>query len=163
MILCFLEGLVLSFILLMVCVINIRNGPVGGVHYYEQPVQDRVVELGLISREEIKRNRNLSALVLMAAMVISAPLMAFGINGASGFREGFIQLTVMYMVCGLFDRIFVDWYWVGHTGAWIIPGTEDLMPYIGRKSWTQKIGGTLILYPAMAALISLICTAVLKR
>lgn len=43
MILAFIEGLVLSFILLLVCVINIKNGPVGGVHYYEEPVKERVV------------------------------------------------------------------------------------------------------------------------
>ena len=45
MILAFIEGLVLSFILLLVCVINIKNGPVGGVHYYEEPVKERVVEM----------------------------------------------------------------------------------------------------------------------
>lgn len=55
MILCVLEGLVLSFILLLVCVINIQNGPVGGVHYYEQPVIERVVELGLITREKSEK------------------------------------------------------------------------------------------------------------
>ena len=55
MLLCVLEGLVLCFILLLVCVINIQNGPVGGVHYYEKPVIDRVVELGLITREEIAK------------------------------------------------------------------------------------------------------------
>ena len=156
MLLCVLEGLVLCFILLLVCVINIQNGPVGGVHYYEKPVIDRVVELGLITREEIAKNRNISGLVLLSGMLILAPFMAFGINGASGFKEGFIQLTVMYMISGLFDSVFIDWYWVGHTRAWIIPGTEDLMPYIGRDSWIKKIIGTVVLYPALAALIALI-------
>ena len=89
-------------------------------------------------------------------MLILAPFMAFGVNGASGFKEGFIQLTVMYMITGLFDRIFIDWYWVGHTRAWIIPGTEDLMPYIGRDSWIKKITATVVLYPVLAGLISLI-------
>ena len=106
--------------------------------------------------DEMNENRNLSGLVLFSGMLVLAPFMAFGVNRASGFKEGFIQLTVMYMVTGLFDRIFIDWYWVGHTRAWIIPGTEDLMPYIGRKSWIRKIGATIIVYPAMAALISLI-------
>ena len=23
------------------------------------------------------------------------------------------------------DRLFIDWYWVGKTKAWDIPGTED--------------------------------------
>ena len=28
---------------------------------------------------------------------------------------------------------WVNGYWVGHTDAWIIPGTEDLKPYITAK------------------------------
>ena len=52
MILSVIESFVLNFVLLLVCVINIRNGAVGGVHYYEQPVKDRVVELGLITENE---------------------------------------------------------------------------------------------------------------
>ena len=49
MILAVLEGLILSFVLLLVCVVNIQNGPVSGVHYYEEPVKKRVIEMGLIT------------------------------------------------------------------------------------------------------------------
>ena len=57
MILAVIESFVINFTLLLVCVVNIRNGAVGGVHFYEQPVKDRVVELGLITENEIKRNK----------------------------------------------------------------------------------------------------------
>lgn len=154
MILWILEGLVFSFVLLLVCVINIKDGPVGGVHYYEEPVKKRVVELGLITEAQIKRNRSISGLVLMAAMLGLCPFMVFVVNKASTFMDGFLQLTVIYLVCGLFDRIFIDWYWVGHTKAWLIPGTEDLMPYIHKESWIKKIVLTIVLYPLAAALVS---------
>lgn len=154
-----IEGIVLCFVLLLVCVINIQNGPVGGVQYYETPVQDRVVELGLITKEQIQRNRKWSGAVLMAALILLAPYMVFKVNGAVTFKEGFIQLVVMYMVCGIFDRIFIDWYWVGHTKAWVIPGTEDLMPYIHQGTWIKKIVLTIVLYPVLAALLSWICTS----
>ena len=154
MVLSLIEGAVLSFVLLLICVVNIRNGAVGGVHYYEQEVKDRVVEMGLITKEQIKRNLLLSAVPLMAALVIVSPVMAFFVNGAETFLQGFWQLTVMYGVCGLFDRIFIDWYWVGHTKAWIIEGTEDLMPYIKSRTWVKKIVLTVVLYPALAALMS---------
>lgn len=62
MILAVLEGLILSFVLLLVCVVNIQNEPVGGVHYYEEPVKQRVVSMGLITKGEIKRNRRHDAL-----------------------------------------------------------------------------------------------------
>lgn len=156
-----IEGIVLCFILLLVCVINIQNGPVGGVHYYEKPVQERVVQLGLITGDQIKRNRACSGVVLMSALLIMAPFMVFSVNGATGFKEGFIQLLVMFWECGIFDRIFIDWYWVGHTKAWVIPGTEDLMPYIHKESWIKKIGLTIVLYPALAALLAWICTSLL--
>ena len=49
------EGLILSFWLLLVCVVGIaKDGPVGLVVFYEQEVQDKVVELGLITKEKIK-------------------------------------------------------------------------------------------------------------
>lgn len=35
-------------------------------------------------------------------------------------------------------------YWVGHTKAWVIPGTEDLMPYISKSDKQKKwLFGTL--------------------
>ncbi|MBR1739390.1 MAG: hypothetical protein IJ737_03770 [Ruminococcus sp.] len=154
MILAVIEGCVLSFVLLLVCVVNIRNGAVGGVQYYERNVKERVVGLGLITAEQIKRNKLLSFIPFAAALLILAPVMAFYVNGAETFLQGFWQLTVMYAVCGLFDRIFIDWYWVGHTKAWVIEGTEDLMPYIDGKVWARKLVMTVVLYPALAALLS---------
>lgn len=162
MILAIIESFVLNFVLLLVCVINIQNGAVGGVHYYEKAVKDRVVELGLITEKEIKRNYIASGLVLMLFLLVAAPSMVFFVNGADNFFNGFIQLTVMYLLCGLFDRVFIDWYWVGHTKAWLIPGTEDLMPYIHKKTWIIKVVGTIIGYPLFAALLSWLFTSILK-
>ena len=50
------EGIVMCFVLLIVCVIGISNGPVGLVLLYEKDVQERVVELGLTTKEKIKKN-----------------------------------------------------------------------------------------------------------
>ena len=60
------------------------------------------------------------------------------INGARGFRAGFWQGFVILSIMNLIDRFLVDDYWVGHTDAWIIPGTEDLRPYITAKDKKQK-------------------------
>ena len=45
------EGIVMCFVLLIICVIGIANGPVGLVVFYEQEVKDRVVALGLTTRD----------------------------------------------------------------------------------------------------------------
>ena len=110
MILVIIESFLLNFVLLMVCVMNIRNGPVGGVHWYEKNVQERVVELGLITKEQIRKNILLSFIPFMIVLLILAPMMVFFINGAENFLEGFVQLTVMFEICGIFDRVFIDWY-----------------------------------------------------
>lgn len=53
-----MEGLLLSFWLLLICVVGIANGPVGLVTFYEKDVQDRVIELGLTTKEKIKKTRS---------------------------------------------------------------------------------------------------------
>ena len=58
------------------------------------------------------------------------------------------------MIGNLFDRFFIDEWWVGHTKAWIIPGTEDLMPYINTKTRIRKWVGSLVGFPIIAAIIS---------
>ena len=87
----FFEGIVMCFILVMYCVVGIRNGAVGLVCLYE---------------------------------------------------KGF----------------FIDWYWVGRTKAWFIPGTEDLKPYIPVKVLVRKWIGTLVVYPLIALLMAKIMT-----
>ena len=51
---------------------------------------------------------------------------------------------MILFVMNLMDRFLVDDYWVGHTKAWTIPGTEDLRPYINSEDERRKwIGGTV--------------------
>ncbi len=149
-----IEGIVLCFALLIVCVVGIANGPVGLVVLYEDDVQQRAVELGFTTKEKIKKSFVITCIALFAPIVILTPLMVYGINGAEGFFEGFWQMTVVLLIAGLFDRFFIDWYWVGKTKAWLIPGTEDLMPYIPKKVLIRKWLGTVFGYPLIAAAIA---------
>ena len=49
------EGLGLGFLLYLICAIGIRNGAIGMVHLYDQKVQERVVQLGLTTAEEVRK------------------------------------------------------------------------------------------------------------
>lgn len=51
-----IESMVMCFILLIICIIGIANGPVGLVTFFEQDVKDRVVELGYITKEQIRKS-----------------------------------------------------------------------------------------------------------
>ncbi|MBR3839704.1 MAG: hypothetical protein IKM20_01030 [Erysipelotrichales bacterium] len=148
------EGIVMCFILVMYCIIGIRNGAVGLVCLYEDDVQERVIELELVTKGQIKKQFLVSAVVLFIPLFTLVPYMVYVVNGVTEFKEGFIQMTIILMIMGLFDRFFIDWYWVGHTKAWIIPGTEDLQPYIPVKVLIRKWLGTLIAYPLLALLMA---------
>ena len=64
----------------------------------------------------------------------------YAVNGARGFW----QLLCILSVMNLIDRFLVDDWWVGHTVAWTIPGTEDLKPYINREDKCRKwLAGTV--------------------
>ncbi len=156
-----LEGLVMCLFLLLFCVIGIANGPVGLVVLYEQDVQDRVVELGLTTKAKIKRSLWVSVGALYLPYIFVVPAFVYGINGAVGFWEGFWQMTAILLIQNVFDRIFVDWYWVGRTKAWEIPGTEDLKPYIPPKVMVGKWAATLIVNPLIAAILAGIMTMVI--
>ena len=77
-----LEGLVMAFWLLLICVVGIANGPVGLVIFYEQDVQDRVVELGLTTKETIRKTMKISSALLFVPVFTVVPAMVYGINGA---------------------------------------------------------------------------------
>ena len=148
------EGIVMCFVLLIVCVVGIAKGPVGLVLLYEEDVQQRVVELGLTTKEKIRKNFVLCSIALFVPLFILPPLMVYGINVVTGFWDGFWQMSIILWIQGLFDRFFIDWYWVGKTKAWEIPGTEDLKPYIPAEVMVRKCFGTVVINPLIAAIVS---------
>lgn len=153
-----IEGMAMCFVLLLVCVIAIANGAVGGVALYENDVQRRVVELGYVTNAQIKKSTIWLWLAMFIPLFTLVPLMVYYINGADGFWSGFWQMTAIMWIMGLFDRLFIDWFWVGHTKAWQIPGTEDLKPYIPKKVMLLKWTFTVIGFPIISAMIAgLVC------
>lgn len=152
------EGLGLGILLVLVCAVGIRRGAVGMVHLYSAEVQKRCVERGLTTYDKIKRNSLLFKAICVPGYIAYVLVCTYAINGASGFFCGFWQMLVILLVMNLIDRFFVDGLWVGHTGAWIIPGTEDLRPYITAKDKCKKwIFGTVGM-AVTAAVLSLIMT-----
>ena len=148
-----LEGLGLGVLLVLVCWFGIRKGAVGMVHLYHEDVQERCVKLGLTTREKIRRNSLLFKACCLPGYIAYVLVCVYAVNGTSGFWTGLWQLFVILSVMNLIDRFLVDGWWVGHTKAWTIPGTEDLKPYIPRRDKLVKwIGGTVGLAVISAAL-----------
>ena len=157
-----LEGLGLGFLLYLICAIGIRNGAIGMVHLYDQKVQERVVQLGLTTAEEVRKRSARFRSLCLPGYLIYVLICVYVINGARGFFEGFWQGFVILFIMNLIDRFLIDEYWVGHTKAWIIPGTEDLRPYITAKDKKKKwIMGTVGM-ALLAAILSGIMALILK-
>ena len=133
-----LEGLGLGVLLTLVCAVGIRKGAVGMVHLYDRKVQERCIALGLTTKEKIKRNALLFKAIGIPMYLTYVLLCVYAVNGARGYWEGFWQCFVILSVMNLIDRFGIDGCWVGHTGAWVIPGTEDLMPYITKSDKLKK-------------------------
>ena len=157
-----LEGLGLGFLLYLICAIGIRNGAIGMVHLYDRKVQERVVELGLTTAEQIRKRSIWFRSLCLPGYLIYVLICVYMINGTRGFFEGFWQSFVILFIMNLIDRLLIDGYWVGHTKDWIIPGTEDLRPYITakdkKKKWIMGTAGMALL----AALLSGIMALILK-
>ena len=155
-----LEGLGLGFLLYLICAIGIRNGAVGMVHLYDQKVQERVVQLGLSTADEIRKRSVLFRSLCIPGYLIYVLICVYVINGARGFFEGFWQGFVILFIMNLIDRFLIDEYWVGHTKAWIIPGTEDLRPYIAakdkKKKWIMGTAGMALLAAILSGVMALI-------
>ena len=155
------EGLLLGTLLAAFCAIGIRNGAVNMVFLYHKDVQERCVREGLITKEQIQKNqrffKSLGIPVYLAFVLVSV----FVINGARGFWSGFWQCFAILSVMNLIDRFGIDDYWVGHTKAWVIPGTEDMRPYINRKDKLGKWFIGTVGFAVLSAILSGMMTLIL--
>ena len=158
------EGLLLGILLMMICAIGIRNGAVGMVHLYHQDVKNRCVELGLTTHEKIRRNSKRFKVICISGYMLYILVCVYGINGARDFCSGFWQMFVILSVMNVMDRFLVDGFWVGHTTAWTIPGTEALKPYITREDkrnkWLMGTVGMAMLSAILAGIATLIMSVI---
>jgi hypothetical protein len=157
-----IEGLLLGIVLVLFCADGIRNGAVNMVFLYHQDVQDRCVKNGLITREKLGKNRKLFKGLAIPVYFVFVLVSTYAVNGARGFWPGFWQMFAVLSVVNLIDRLLIDEYWVGHTKAWEIPGTEDMKPYINRKDKTGKWLMGTVGFAVLSAILSGIMAMILR-
>ena len=154
------EGLLLGALLAAFCAAGIRKGAAGMVFLYHADVQERCIRNGLTTREQIKKNRRLFKRLGIPVYFAFILVSVYAVNGARGFRAGFWQCFAILSAVNLIDRLGIDEWWVGHTNAWVIPGTEDLRPYIDRRDklgkWLLGTAGFAVLSAVLAGGMSLL-------
>ena len=104
-----------------------KKGPVGAAFFYPKEVQQRVVELGLITEAQLKKRRNFAYILLVAGDFLIPLIMIVYINGAVSYLDCVWQFYILFIGQELFDWLAVDTFWVTMSSWWIIQGTEDLL------------------------------------
>jgi hypothetical protein len=157
-----MEGLLLGALLVIFCAVGIRKGAVNMVFLYHKDVQERCIQNGLITPGQIVKNRclfkSLGIPLYLAFVLVSVYL----VNSARGFWPGFWQSFAILSIVNLIDRFFIDEYWVGHTKAWVIPGTEDMRPYIDRRDKLEKWLLGTVGFAVLSAILAGFMTLVVK-
>ena len=155
-----IEGLILGLLLVLYCAVGIRNGAVNMVFLYHPDVQEKSIQSGLITREKIKRNQLIFKVFGISSYFAYVLICVYVINGARGFWPAFWQMFGILSIVNVIDRLLIDEYWVGHTKAWEIPGTEDMKPYINRKDkigkWLMGTVGFALLCAILAGIMALV-------
>ena len=103
-----------------------RRGPIGGIFFYPKAMQERVIELGRITPEELKRRRTFAMVLLLAWMTLVPLVMIVFVNGARSYWDCCWQYYVLFLGAEFFDWLVIDTIWVALSDWWLIPGTEDL-------------------------------------
>ena len=154
-----IEGLILGLLLVLYCAVGIRNGAVNMVFLYHPDVHEKSIQSGLITREKIKRNQVIFKVLGISSCFAYVLICVYVINGARGFWPAFWQMFGILSIVNVIDRLLIDEYWVGHTKAWEIPGTEDMKPYINRKDkigkWLMGTVGFALLCAILAGIMAL--------
>ena len=155
-----IEGMLLGALLVLFCAVGIRRGAVNMVFLYHRDVRDRCVGNGLITRDKIRRNKRLFKGLCIPVYFVFVLVSVYTVNGARGAWPGFRQMFAILSIVNLIDRLLIDEYWVGHTKAWEIPGTEDMKPYINGKDkigkWLMGTVGFAILCAMLSGIMALV-------
>ena len=120
----------------------VRDNALNALFFYPKPVQERVYQLGLIDRQTVARRRKRFMLPFFLVMLAALLLIVGAWNRIRAFWPAYGQALLFLEVMNWYDGIVIDRLWVGHSGLWVIPGTEDI-PFV--QTWPQVLKKRCIL------------------
>ena len=103
-----------------------KRGPLGGIFFYPRVMQERVIEKGLMTEQELRSRKTFAYILLMTLMILVPGVMILLVNGAQTYFSCCLQFYVLFLGAEFFDWLVIDTIWVAMSDWWIIPGTEDL-------------------------------------
>lgn len=121
---------------------SVRGGAIDGLYFYPKIVQERAYEIGLTTRETVKKKRTVFMTEFYVVMGVALVLIIGLWNGVSDFLPAYLQALLFLEVMNWYDGIVIDKIWVGYSKFWILPGCEDI-PYV--QTWPQMLKKRIIL------------------
>ena len=112
----------------------VRGGAIDGLYFYSKAVQERAIDIGLITKETMQKKRKVFMTEFYIVMLTALVLIIGLWNRVSDFKTAYLQALLFLEVMNIYDGIVIDKIWVGHSRFWILPGCEDI-PYV--QTWGQ--------------------------
>ena len=134
--------------------IGVGNNALNGLYFYPKPVREKAYELGLTDRETVTKKRKSFMIAFFAVMAVALVLIIRVWNGIHSFWAAYLQALLFLEVMNWYDGIVIDRLWVGHSGFWVIPGTDEI-PFV--QTWPQvlkKRGILTLIWIAGAAMVA---------
>lgn len=103
-----------------------KQGAIRQLYNYPPKIQQRAVELGITTVEDMADSARKNKPLGLAVMIAANLLIICVVNGETTFWAGFYESYLFLNVFSLFDAAIIDTVWFCHSRFWRIPGTEDM-------------------------------------
>ena len=128
--------------------------PLSMINSYPPAIQEKVLELGLITKEEKSKSKKsiIKKIIALFLLVFIISFVVYKFNGANTFLKGFGYSYLLWAIINWWDALVIDCLWFCHSKRVIIKGTEGMKEY---KDYWFHIKGALIgcLYGIPACLL----------
>ena len=74
-----------------------KRGPLGGIFFYPKVMQERVIEAGLMTEQELRSRRTFAYILLLALMILVPGFMILCVNGAQTYFSCCWQFYVLFL------------------------------------------------------------------
>ena len=124
-----LQLAIYCLIFTLMVLFSVSGGAIDGLYFYPKAVQDRAIEIGLITRETMNRKRKLFMTEFYIVMLVTLVMIIGFWNRISDFKAAYLYALLFLEVMNWYDGIVIDEVWVRYSKFWVLPGCED-MPYV---------------------------------
>lgn len=103
-----------------------KQGVIKQLYNYPPKIQQRALELGITTKEDMAVNAKRNKPLGLAVMAVANLLIICAVNRETTFWAGFYESYIFLNAFSLFDAAIIDTVWFCHSKFCIIPGTEDM-------------------------------------